>query len=135
MDIEELVDDFDFFETWEERYRYLIDLGRQLPDMDDADKVEANRVRGCISKVWVVPRVVDATPKRLEFDADSDSSIVRGLVALAKVMFHGKTAEEIEAVDIDDVFARIGFDAHLSVNRRNGFQSMVRKIRAHAAEM
>ncbi|MEZ4322148.1 MAG: SufE family protein [Myxococcota bacterium] len=135
MDIEELVDDFGFFETWEERYRYLIDLGRELPDLDDAYKTDEYRVRGCISQVWVVPRVDPGPPKRLEFDADSDSAIVRGLVALARAMFHGKTAAEIAAVDIDDVFARIGFDAHLSVNRRNGFQSMVAKIRAHAAAM
>ncbi|MCB9675543.1 MAG: SufE family protein [Alphaproteobacteria bacterium] len=135
MDIEALVDDFGFFETWEERYRYLIDLGRDLPDLDEASKTEAHRVRGCISKVWVIPRVEAGPPKRLFFEADSDSSIVRGLVALAKAMFDGKTRDEIAAVDIDDVFARIGFDAHLSVNRRNGFQSMVKMIRAYADAM
>jgi len=135
MDIEELVDDFDFFDTWEERYRYLIDLGRDLPDLDASLKTEAHRVRGCISKVWVVPRVDPGPPKKLRFDADSDSAIVRGLVALARAMFDGKTAEEVAAVDIDDVFGRIGFDAHLSVNRRNGFQSMVRKIKAAAESM
>lgn len=132
MRIEELVDDFGFFETWEERYRYLIELGQALPALDDALKTDAHRVQGCISKVWLVPRVVDGPPRRLEFDADSDSSIVRGLVALARAMFHGRTRDEIASVDIDAIFREIGFDAHLSVNRRNGFQAMVQRIRAAA---
>lgn len=131
MGIDELIEDFDFFETWEERYRYLIELGQGLPPMDDALKTEDRRVRGCISKVWVAPRVVEGTPRRLEFEADSDSAIVRGLVALARAMFHGRTKDEIRAVDLDDVFARLGFDAHLSVNRRNGFQSLVATLKAH----
>ena len=136
MDIEELISDFDFFENWEERYRFLIDLGKDLPPLDDRFKTEDHRVRGCISRVWVVPRVVDdAGTKRLEFDADSDSTIVRGLIGVARAMFFGKTKAEIDAVDIDEVFARIGFDAHLSVNRRNGFQSMVALIRRHAASL
>jgi cysteine desulfuration protein SufE len=135
MRIEELVDDFGFFETWEERYGYLIELGKKLPPMDDAAKIDANRVQGCISKVWVVPRVIDGAPRTLEFDADSDSTIVRGLVALARAMFHGRTKAEIDAVDIDAVFHRLGFDAHLSVNRRNGFQAMVALLRQHAAAL
>ena len=129
LDFETLVEDFEFFDAWEDRYRYLIDLGRQLPPMDEADKTEANRVRGCISKVWVVPANQDG---RLVFTADSDSHIVRGLVALARVLFHGKTKAEVQAVDLDQVFSRLGFDAHLSVNRRNGFQSLVRTLKAFA---
>lgn len=132
MGIDELIEDFDFFETWEERYRYLIELGQGLPPMDDALKTEDRRVRGCISKVWVAPRVAEGPPRRLEFDADSDSAIVRGLVALARAMFHGRTKEEIRAVDLDDVLTRLGFDAHLSVNRRNGFQSLVKTLQAWA---
>ncbi|MCA9566985.1 MAG: SufE family protein [Myxococcales bacterium] len=132
MDLAQLADDFAFFDSWEEKYRYLIDLGRDLPPMDDADKTEGNRVTGCISKVWVKPRRVDGDPPRLEFDADSDSVIVRGLVAVARALFHGKTREEIRSVDVDEVFRTLGFDAHISVNRRNGFQSMVRLLQAHA---
>lgn len=132
MDLDELVDDFAFFDSWEDRYRYLIDLGRALPPMDDADKNEENRVRGCISKVWVKTRTVEGEPPRLAFDADSDSAIVRGLVALARHLFDGRTREEIEAVDVDEVFGRLGFDQHISVNRRNGFQSMVKMLKASA---
>lgn len=129
MDFETLVDDFEFFDAWEDRYRYLIDLGRKLPPMDEADKVEANRVRGCISKVWVVPRNEGG---HLAFDADSDSHIVRGLVALARILFHDKTRDQVQAVDLDEVFSKLGFDAHLSVNRRNGFQSLVKTLQAYA---
>lgn len=129
MDFDELVEDFEFFETWEERYRYLIDLGKNLPPMAEADKNEATRVRGCISKVWVVPGNDDG---RLVFEADSDSHIVRGLVGLARILFHGRTRDEVLAVDLDSVFGRLGFDAHLSVNRRNGFQSLVKTLQGYA---
>lgn len=132
MDFDELVEDFEFFETWEERYRYLIDMGKALPPMNEADKTEPNRVRGCISKVWVVPSQVEG---RLRFDADSDSHIVRGLVALARVLFYDRTPDEVLAVDLDAVFQRLGFDAHLSVNRRNGFQSLVKTLKAYAESM
>lgn len=129
MDFDELVDDFEYFDTWEERYRFLIDLGRELPPMDDGLKTDAHRVRGCISKVWVVP---ENDSGKLVFVADSDSHIVKGLVALARVLFHGRTREEVLAVDLDAVFTRLGFDAHLSVNRRNGFQSLVHTLKAYA---
>ena len=129
MDFDELVDDFEYFDTWEERYRFLIDLGRELPPMDDALKVDANQVRGCISKVWVVP---GNDGGKLVFVADSDSHIVKELVALARVLFHGRTREEVLEVELDSVFSRLGFDAHLSVNRRNGFQSLVHTLKAYA---
>ena len=129
MGFDELVDDFEYFDTWEERYRFLIDLGRELPSMDDALKVDANQVRGCISKVWVVP---GNDGGKLVFVAASDSHIVKGLVALARVLFHGRTREEVLAVELDSVFSRLGFDAHLSVNRRNGFQSLVHTLKAYA---
>ena len=132
MDLQELVDDFSFFDSWEDRYRYLIEMGGKLPSLDPELKTEQNRVRGCISQVWVVPNRTDTTPPRLQFQADSDSAIVKGLVAVARVVFHDRTRDEIVAVEVDDIFASLGFDAHLSVNRRNGFQSMVRILKAHA---
>lgn len=130
MNLEELVEDFEFFDSWEERYRYLIDLGKSLPPMDPGHKVETNRVVGCISAVWVVAKMEDG---RLVFDADSDSHIVRGLVGLARKLFHGRTRDEVRSVDLDEVFGRLGFDAHLSVNRRNGFQSLVQTLKRTAA--
>lgn len=135
MDLDELVDDFAFFDSWEDRYRYLIDLGKGLPPMDPAEKTEENRVRGCISKVWVSTHRLEGEPARLGFDADSDSAIVRGLVAVARHLFDGRTKDEIGAVEVDDVFGRLGFDQHISVNRRNGFQAMVGLIKARAQEL
>ena len=129
MDTQELVFRFECFDDWQERYRYLIDLGRKLPPMNPADKVEENRVLGCVSQVWVVDEVSEAEPPVYTFIADSDSHIVKGLIAIVQVVFSGKTQAEIAAADIDTVFTQIGLDEHLSPNRRNGFFSMVERIR------
>ena len=132
MDLEELVEDFEFFDAWEDRYRYLMDLGKKLPPMDPVHKIEANRVRGCTSMVWVVPRAVD---HRLQFDADSDSAIVKGLVAIAYALFFDRSREEVAAIDVEEVFKRLGLDTHLSANRRNGFQSLVQKLKRAAESL
>ncbi len=135
MDLDTLVDDFAFFDDWEGRYQYLIDLGERLPPMADADKTDANRVRGCISKVWIKTYRMDGDPPRLGFDADSDSSIVRGLVAIARELFHGRTAAEIEAIDPEEIFRKLGFDQHIMPNRRNGFRAMVELLKSRAASL
>lgn len=127
MNINEIVDTFDLLGEWEERYRYLIDLGNQMPPMPDSLKTEGNRVQGCMSQVWMVLRFVEG---RLEMIADSDAQIVRGLIALLHAVYHGKPVEEIAALDIEGIFIRLGLEGHLSPNRRNGFFSMVEKIRA-----
>lgn len=129
MDADELIFRFESFDDWQERYRYLIDLGRKLPAMNPAAKVEANRVLGCVSQVWVVEEVSQDDPPIYSFIADSDSHIVKGLIAIVQVVFSGKTREEIAKASIDDVFTQIGLDEHLSPNRRNGFFSMVERIR------
>lgn len=131
MNIEELVDNFGFLEEWEDRYAYLIDLGNQLPPMEDVLKTEQSKVRGCMSQVWMVLGW-DAAG-RLTFVADSDAQIVRGLIAVLRVIFAGKTGAEIGAVDIEDTFRRLGMDQHLSPNRRNGFFSMVERVKAFTA--
>ncbi len=125
--ITELVEDFALFDDWEERYRYLIDLGRKLPPMDEALKTDENMVRGCTSRVWMVGRVEEG---KLFFVADSDAHIVRGLIALLSMAYNGKTLEEIRNIDIDAAFKEIGLDQHLSPNRRNGFFAMVERIKA-----
>lgn len=131
MNIQELVDNFELFGDWEERYRYLIDLGTRLPPMEDALKTEGAKVRGCMSQVWMVLGW-DAEGK-LTFLADSDAQIVRGLVAVLAVLFAGKTRAEIRQIDVDKTFAALGLDQHLSPNRRNGFFSMVENIRKFTA--
>ena len=128
--LEELVDNFALFDDWEERYRYLIDLGRELPHMDDAMKTDEHLVRGCTSRVWLVPNIENNV---LTFEADSDAHIVRGLVALLFAAYQGKTLDEIRDFDIDQAFQEIGLDQHLSANRRSGFFAMVERIKTLAA--
>ncbi len=127
--LDDLKENFALFDDWEERYRYLIDLGRKLPQMDDSLKTDEHFVRGCTSKVWMVPDVKDG---RLYFQADSDAHIVRGLVALLMAAYQGQKLEDIKYINIEEAFQEIGLDQHLSPNRRNGFFSMVEKIKAYS---
>lgn len=127
--IEEVVENFALFDDWEDRYRYLIDLGRALPHLDEGLKTDTYLVRGCTSRVWLIPEVKDG---RLYFQADSDAHIVRGLVAILKATYDGKTLDEVRAVDIEKIFNDIGLDQHLSANRRSGFLAMVERIQTIA---
>lgn len=129
--IDDLIDGFDFLDDWEERYRYLIELGRRC-GLPESDKVPANKVEGCVSQVWLVCEVRPDSPPVLDFRVDSDAHIVRGLLALLMLAYSGKPAADILAVDIDDVFERLQLGGHLSPNRRNGFFAVTRHIRAHA---
>lgn len=128
--LEDLVNNFSLFEDWEERYRYLIDLGRTLPAMDDALKTDANIVEGCTSRVWMHPSIKDGV---FTFVADSDAHIVRGLIAILDRAYNGQTLESIGNIDIEGAFAQIGLDQNLSPNRRSGFYSMVERIQALAS--
>lgn len=132
MDIETLAENFELLGPWEERYRYLIDLGRQLEAMPEADKTEQTRVRGCMSQVWLTHEVTDEQPPRFHFRGDSDAHIVKGLIALLFMAYSGKTAEQIRETDIKALFGRLGLESHLSMNRRNGFYAMVERIRSLA---
>lgn len=125
--IEELAENFALFDNWEERYRYLIDLGRDLPALDAALRTDENLVRGCTSRVWMVPDIRNGV---FHFKADSDAHIVRGLIALLIAAYEGKPVSEISKIDIEGLFSKIGLDQNLSPNRRNGFFAMVEKIRA-----
>ncbi len=134
MNIDEIVENFEYLDDWEDRYRYIIDLGRGLPLMDEADKTDQTKVQGCMSQVWMVSRVHgESDPPTITFLADSDAHIVKGLIAILLAIYSGKTPREIVAFDIEDAFARLGLDQHLSPNRRNGFYAMVERIREAAA--
>lgn len=128
----ELAENFSLFSDWEERYRYLIDLGRGLPHMDEVLKTDAHMVRGCTSKVWMI--AVKRPDGTYHFTADSDAHIVRGLIALLLSAYQDKTAEEIARTDVLALFREIGLEQHLSPNRRNGFYAMVERIRAIMAQ-
>ncbi|MBL8711542.1 MAG: SufE family protein [Alphaproteobacteria bacterium] len=128
MSIEDLVDNFDALDDWEDRYKYLIGLGNELPPMDDSLKTEHSKVRGCMSQVWLV--MGWDGQGRLTLLADSDAQIVKGLIAVLVAIFGGRTKAEIQALDVDATFAQLGLDQHLSPNRRNGFFSMVETVKA-----
>lgn len=121
-----LVDDFSLFDDWEGRYRYLIDLGRTLPALEESLKTEETLVRGCTSRVWMVPEIREG---HFYFQADSDAHIVRGLVAILYKVYNGVKLSEISGIDIEGAFAQIGLDQNLSPNRRSGFFAMVERIR------
>jgi cysteine desulfuration protein SufE len=133
MDADELIETFEFLGDWEERYRYLIELGRELPPLAPGAHVDANKVRGCMSQVWLTHSVQPGPPMTLEFQGDSDAHIVKGLIALLFKLLSGKTPQQILDTDVNGVFERLGLESHISMNRRNGFYAMVERIRQMAA--
>ncbi|WP_271185073.1 SufE family protein [Maricaulis virginensis] len=128
-EIEDIVDEFDLLGDWEERYKYLIDMGKALPDMPESDRTDANKVKGCVSQVWLV---TEPGEDILTFRADSDAHIVRGLAALLLRLYSGRTPADILSVDAREVLKRIGLSEHLSPQRSNGLTSMIGRIRAAA---
>ena len=133
---QELIDTFELLGEWDERYRFLIDLGRELPAMNPDDKTDANKVKGCMSSVWLIAESRDQEQgKVLEFIADSDSAIVKGLVAMLRKIYSGQTAKDIVAFDIDALFQALGLGQHLSMGRRNGLSEMVQRIKVLATQL
>ncbi|MGD9738275.1 MAG: SufE family protein [Bauldia sp.] len=132
MAIEEIRADFSYLDDWEDRYRYLIELGRRLEPLPDAERTPDNKVSGCASQVWLWTRESDDGQHRLNFVGDSDAHIVKGLIAVVIALYGGKTAEEILAIDPEAVFTELDLAAHLSSQRSNGLRSMVARIKADA---
>lgn len=133
-DIQEIIDNFSVLDDWDDRYRYLIELGRELPPLAQSAHTDANKVRGCASQVWletdVHPNGADGPV--LMFSGDSDAHIVRGLIAVLFAMFSGKTAKDILAADALALFETLGLREHLTPQRSNGFRSMIERIRTEA---
>lgn len=128
---EEIVEDFEFLEDWEDRYRYVIEKGRDMAPLDEALRVEATRVHGCASQVWLHPQI-DAG--RFRFDGDSDALIVRGLIAVLRLLYNDLSLADVAAVDARAELERLGLNEHLSAQRSNGVRAMIERIRAVAAE-
>jgi cysteine desulfuration protein SufE len=134
MTIDEILENFSLLDDWDDRYRYVIELGRSLEPLPEDARTEANKVRGCASQVWLVTktRANGAGGPVLEFVADSDAHIVRGLIAILFALYSGKPAREILATDALETFDRMGLRENLTPQRSNGLRSMVERIRTDA---
>jgi cysteine desulfuration protein SufE len=134
-EIDDIIGNFALLEDWDDRYRYLIELGRELPPLPAAAHNDANKVQGCASQVWLDTRVRPNGPGGpvLTFAGDSDAHIVRGLIAILFALYSGKSARDILASDAIDLFETIGLREHLTPQRSNGFRSMVERIRSDAS--
>jgi cysteine desulfuration protein SufE len=130
--LDELYANFDQFDAWDDRYDYLIELGEELPELPAELKREEFKVQGCQSQVWLLARPLAGEPPRLEITADSDSLIVRGIIAILLLCYSGRSVEDILAFDVRAVLERIGLSRHLSPSRSNGLHSMVKRIRQNA---
>jgi cysteine desulfuration protein SufE len=134
MTIDEIIENFELLEDWDDRYRYIIELGRTLPPLADSAYAEDNKVQGCASQVWMVTHVRPngAAGPVLTFEGDSDAHIVRGLIAILFALYSGKSARDIVATDPESLFGQLGLREHLTQQRSNGLRSMVKRIRADA---
>lgn len=132
--IDEIIDNFALLEDWDDRYRYLIELGRALPGLPDSDRTDANKVRGCASQVWLSTSIKPGPHGEpiLNFVGDSDAHIVKGLIAVLLALYSGKPARDILGTDASAVFEQLSLREHLTPQRSNGFRSMVERIRTEA---
>jgi len=132
--LDEIIESFNFLDDWDDRYRYLIELGRSLDSLSEAAHNETNKVRGCASQVWLETHVAkdDAGSPVLYLKGDSDAHIVRGLVALMVALYSGQTASRILAIDAEGLFESLGLSTHLTPQRSNGVRSMVERIKKDA---
>jgi len=127
---EEIVEDFEFLEDWEERYRHVIEQGKAMDPLEDALKVPATKVDGCASQVWLHPTIADGV---FRFEGESDAMIVNGLIAVLRMLYNDLTVSEVTAVDAKSELARLGLNDHLSAQRSNGLAAMITRIRETAA--
>jgi cysteine desulfuration protein SufE len=127
---EEIVEDFEFLDDWEDRYRHVIDQGKAMEPLDDAFKVPATKVEGCASQVWLHPSLENGS---FRFNGDSDAMIVRGLIAVLRALYNGLSPAEVLAVDAKAELGRLGLNDHLSAQRSNGLRAMIERIREIAA--
>ncbi|WP_394690044.1 SufE family protein [Hoeflea sp.] len=133
--LQTIIDDFEYLEDWEDRYRYLIEIGKALPDMPEEDRTEDNKVKGCASQVWLVAETKpgEAGDPTMVFRGDSDAHIVRGLVGIVLAATSEQSASDVEKFDEAALLAKLGLGEHLTPQRANGLHAMVMRIKAHAA--
>ena len=129
---QEVIDNFELLSDWESRYAYLVDLGEQLPPLDEALRTEENRVKGCMSQVWVCPQPDPHDPARLDYVGDCDTAIIKGVLALLIELFSGRTPQEIADLDVDQLFETLQLAEHLSPNRHFGIYALVELMKEQA---
>lgn len=130
--IQSITEDFALLDDWEERYRYVIELGEALPPFPDSERTPSNKVPGCVSQVWLTTRYGEGPDPVVTFTGDSDAHIVRGLVAILLALYSGRKASEILTTDAEGTLRTLGLDEHLTPQRSNGLRSMVNRIRTDA---
>ena len=128
QNIDEIIESFELLEDWEDRYSLLIDLGKKLPDFPEHLKTDEYLVKGCVSKVWMVPKIENGV---FTFEGDSDAHIVRGLVGLLHIIYSNNPVASLKTIDIDGIFDKLCLKQNLSPNRRNGVFSMIEKIKSY----
>ena len=132
-DFQEIVETFEFLDDWEDRYRHVIELGKEMPALNEALRVPATKVDGCASQVWIVPKIDGQGPNGIfAFDGESDAMIVRGLIAILGALFNGVSLQQVVDTDAPAAFAKLGLDQHLSAQRSNGLRAMITRIKSVA---
>lgn len=131
-DLDTILSDFELLDEWEDRYRYIIDLGKSLEPLSDTAHSDANKVQGCVSQVWLETSVGEGTDPVITYRGDSDAHIVRGLVALVLAIYSGQTSSTIRETNALDILKTLGLDQHLSPQRSNGLKAMVQRIKRDA---
>lgn len=134
IEIEEIIEDFSFVDQWEERLRYVVELGRELPPMPEEDKIDKNRMYGCQSRVWITSALEQTEPPTLVFNGASDAQIVQGLITIVFSIVNGKTPQYIVDYDIKGLFKELGLSNHLTPSRANGLNQLVETVKATARQ-
>ena len=132
LNLDRIAANFEALEDWEQRFSYLLDLGKKLPPMEANERVETNRVHGCQATVFFKP-TIEGSPPHLHLSAWADAPTVCGLIAILLTMYSGRTLDEVQTLDAESYFAKLGLEAHLSPTRRNGLHAMIQRIRSIAA--
>lgn len=132
--IQAIIDDFEFLDDWEDKYRYVIELGKALPAFPEAERTADNKVNGCVSQVWVTSQTGDGHDPEIVFQGDSDAHIVRGLVAIMLAALSGRRASEIAQFEPEPLLSQLGLDEHLSPQRANGLRAMINRMRKDAMD-
>ena len=132
-EFQDIIETFEFLDDWEDRYRHVIELGKDMPALEDAFRVDATKVDGCASQVWIVPRIEGKGADGVfTFTGESDAMIVRGLIAILSALYNGQTLQQVLDTDAAGAFAQLGLNQHLSAQRSNGLRAMIARIQSVA---